>query len=331
MTKELVAYVASVGDTKYTSLAAAIRATENVTEATVIELYGDDTVTAATTVTLNPNVQIKVTQDAVVSGPLTIDGANKAHTEAFPLLVDGCKLTLQNGVTLQNIVNEYEQIYCGMIRVQSSGELIFDGVTVANCVGTYGLIGGQSNTKSFTIRNSTFTGNKSTLSGGTIYAYGSPVVLENSTFTGNSSGKNGGVFHSGGNSSTLTATNCTFTNNTAAGGGGAISGYAGKTFTFDGCTFSGNKAGGVSDDFWYRGGTLYLKGEVAMETIRMEAGKVLALNDAASFTGTITLIGDGAVSGSTVLMGTKVADYYSYFAPSDAALTINASGKIVAK
>lgn len=251
MAEEMLPPVAKVGTKEYTSLAAAIKATENVTSATTIELFADDTITEATTVTLNPNVQIKVTSDAVVSGPLTIEGNNKAHTAALPFLIDACKLTLKNGVTLQNIKNEYAQNYCGMIRVQNSGELEFDGVTVTGCTGTFGLIGGQSNTKSFTLKNSTFKNNTgATGSGSVLFNYGGPIVLENCVFEGNKSAVNGGVVHLGNASGTLTAKNCTFKDNSATGSGGAISGNAFKTLTMEDCTFTGNSSGSVGGAIW---------------------------------------------------------------------------------
>ena len=327
---EAVNYVAKVGGDQYTSLAAAIKATENVTSATTIELFADDTITAATTVKLNPNVQIKVTADAVVDGPLTIDGENKDHAGALPFLVDGCSLTLKNGVKIQNVVSSFEQNYCGILRVQSSGALVLDGVTFSGCTGRVGIIGGQSNC-SFNFKNSVFKNNSSSSgSASVLFLYGSPATIEGCTFTGNTCAKNGGAIHSGSGNSTLTLKNCTFTGNSAAGNGGAISGAYGKTFTLDGCTFSNNKANGVSEDIYYAAGSLIIKGATSIETIKVSSGKTIVLNDAATFAKTITITGTAAVVGKTVLTGSKVADYAQYFTVSDT-LTVGTDGVVKAK
>ena len=113
--------------------------------------------------------------------------------------------------------------------------------------------------------------------------------------------------------------------------GGAISGYAVKEITLDGCTFSGNTDKDGSCDVWYRGGTLSLKGATSLKTVKLEAGKAIALNDSASFAGTVTLTGAGAVSGAEVLTGSMVADYHGFFAPADSTLKVDSTGTIVAK
>ncbi len=380
-------YIVTVGDARYETLTAAIEATKNATSATVIELYGNETVAEATTVTLNPNVQIKVTADSVISGPLTIDGAGEAHTAAVPIVVDGCELKLQNGATLKNIVSTFKETddYHGILRIQNGGTLTLDGATVTGCKAPYGVLGGR-NYPIINLNNATLSNNESTGSGGAIFAYGTTVNATNTVFDGNKSGGRSGAIHIGSSSSKLTMTGCTFKNNTATNAGGAICFYSkatGNTFTnctfanntagdkggaicfsaaakdnvftnctftnnvagkqggavciyaaaevsFDGVTMSGNKANSTTaNGISYIAGSLSLAGAIDIDYIAMNSGLTITLDAPATFARTVTVSGPAA--NVATFTGSKVADYYTYFAHKTSTLTFDASGKCVSK
>ncbi len=360
MRNTLPNYIVAVGDARYETLTAAIEATKNATAATVIELYGNETVTAATTVTLNPNVQIKVTADSVISGPLTIDGASKTHTAAVPVVVDGAVLTLQNGVTLQNIVSTFTEdgSYHGIIRVENSGTLTLDKASITNCKAPYGMIGGTSGA-TYNIKNSTVSHNVSTVgSGGAVFLSAATFNAENSTFDNNTSAARSGAIHVGNVNSKLNLTNCSFSGNKASTKGGAICVYGatpnvkltGCTFTdnvsvnqggaiciegaaavvIDGVTMSGNKASSTTaNDISYMKGTLELKGAIDMDYIALNSGRTITLDAPATFAGKITVA--GPKSGVVTLVGSKVSEYYSNFTHKTSTLTFDSTGTCVSK
>lgn len=70
---------------------------------------------------------------------------------------------------------------------------------------------------------------------------GTPTVLQNCGFTGNH-GTSGGAVLSSGPTATLSATDTTFSSNTAAGDGGALSVQFGAAAALAGCTLTGNQA-----------------------------------------------------------------------------------------
>lgn len=359
MRDSLPAYIATVGDKRYETLTAALEATKNATSATVIELYGNETVTAATTATLGANVQIKVTDDSVISGPLTIDGANKAHTAALPILVDGATLTL-DGVTLQNITSTFTETdnYHGIIRVTGNGTLNFENASLTNCTAPYGMIGGAAGS-TYNIKNSSVSNNTAaTGSGGALFLLGVTLNAENSTFSNNTTAGRGGAIHVGNTSAKLTLTNCTFsgnkatntggaicfyagnksnvltnctfTNNTSAKQGGALCIYGAATVSINGVTMSGNKASSTTlNDISYMKGTLKLQGAIDMDYIALNSGLLITLDAPASFAGKITV--SGPKSGAATFTGSKVSEYYTNFTHKTSTLTFDATGKCVSK
>jgi hypothetical protein len=81
-----------VGVDEYATLDAAVEATKGATEYVSITLVGDITYTTATTLTLNKYVQLLVSGDITVSGPLTIDGGGSASTTSNLVWVSSTSL-----------------------------------------------------------------------------------------------------------------------------------------------------------------------------------------------------------------------------------------------
>ena len=119
-------------------------------------------------------------------------------------------------------------------------------------------IGNQS---TGTITGSTFSGNSAENSGGALRVSNSTVTIDKSVFDGNTAKVAGGAIKTD-NTSDLTITNSSFTNNVVGEGktghGGAV--YVGgtKPVTVDASEFTGNKAG--------HGGAFYIQGQKATFT-----------------------------------------------------------------
>ncbi len=107
-----------------------------------------------------------------------------------------------------------------VMQVVAGASLTLNNLTIAN--GATGGGGGISNSGTFTITNSTFSGNSapSGFGGAINNVSGGTLTITNSTFSGNSatSGFGGGVYNNGG---PLTITNSTFSGNSATSGVGA--------------------------------------------------------------------------------------------------------------
>lgn len=94
---------------------------------------------------------------------------------------------------------------------------------------------------SVTLINCTFTSNTAGNDGGGMYCFNySNPTLENCIFTGNTGPRGTGIYtHTG---CTLTATDCSFTDNTASSSGGGIYSYSCPPAVITDCIFSGNSA-----------------------------------------------------------------------------------------
>ena len=162
------------------------------------------------------------------------------YTVSSDVTLTGVEISLKNTAT---------NGYGGFIK--TDGTVTIEDATVSNQQGAYGgaIFGGIINAK-----DSTFNANKSTSSGGAIYAYG-PVDIDNSEFTSNSSSAQrmnqggGAIFISG--DQVISITNSTFTDNThqnngnSGNGGGAV--YAKGTLMLSGDIFRRNLANGNDD------------------------------------------------------------------------------------
>jgi hypothetical protein len=203
-----------------------------------------------------------------------------------------------------------EQIYWSLhvCRVDVDASVVLDGLTVTggnangtehgqNRGGAIGFYGNDWDHYRITIRNSTFSGNSATLTGGV--ASGGNWTVNNSTFSGNSAGQ-GGVAYKG----NWTAINSTFSGNSAQFGGVAFGG----NWTVINSTFSGNSTtliGGVaSGGNWtvnnstFSGNSAVYYGGVAYE------GNWTAINstfsgNSTNWRGGVALYGNWTVNNST--------------------------------
>ncbi len=116
--------------------------------------------------------------------------------------------------------------------------VILKGMTIANGRSDQG--GGIYTTAQTTADRCTFTGNRSSSSGGAIAVWGGSLTITNSTFSENASEESsaGAIFLGSGS---LTATNCTFSENSSISSGGALYNQNGW-MTLNNVTLSNNTA-----------------------------------------------------------------------------------------
>ena len=127
----------------------------------------------------------------------------------------------------------------------------------------------------FTVRNSTFTGNRTETNGGCFYvatdAQNSTFVFDGSVFKDNYAKNQGGVWRGFPPQSEFLFKDCTFTDNTAENGDGGCFYFPGdgpsSNITIDGGTFTGNKSGSSGGAFRanLNGGTVTVKGNATFK------------------------------------------------------------------
>ncbi len=105
-----------------------------------------------------------------------------------------------------------------LFQVYSAQTLTLDRIVLTRA---YGPAGAIENFGKLVIKNSQFTNNASTTSGGAITSYGE-LNISGSTLSGNSAAQTGGAIFADGGTVTISAS--TFDGNTAAGAGGAVRG-----------------------------------------------------------------------------------------------------------
>ncbi len=114
-----------------------------------------------------------------------------------------------------------------------------------------------------TITNSTITGNSSGGNGGGIYSNNASPIIDKTVFGSNTSAALGGGMFFQGSGTSLTLTNCNFTDNTGNTQGGGLYLNSGLTANITNCTFSDNK---LTDTTTGQGGGIYEN--LATTTIR---------------------------------------------------------------
>jgi predicted outer membrane repeat protein len=138
----------------------------------------------------------------------------------------------------------------GAIDQEGTGNVTVSGSTFTqNSAGdTGGAINGNGGLATISVTSSKFTYNTATNQGGAIAGNGESLIIKDSTFDHNTSVTNdGGAI----DDAIVTATNSSFTNNTAKSDGGAINSED-NDILLTACTFSGNTAtngegGGFTD------------------------------------------------------------------------------------
>ena len=206
----------------------------------------------------------------------------------------------------------------GVFVVNSGVTASISNLKIENAEGNSG--GGIDNLGTLTLSNDTITGNTSATSGGGVFNTGT-LTVSDSTFANNTAAYGGGL----GNSGLATVTGSTFTGNSASStGGGGILNYNG-TLTLSNSTLANNTAatgGGINNytgsvtlsddtiadntDFAYGGGGVYNGPGNTMTMLNtIVAGN--HLNGAASdINGTIAVADDdliGTSSGMTITSG----------------------------
>jgi hypothetical protein len=183
-----------------------------------------------------------------------IAAAHPGDTINFTPSLDGQTITLTSGqlvinknLTIQgpgagqlaisgNNTSRVFEVY--QTNVMLSGLTITQGYASDYGGGVYNVSG-----SALTISGCTLSNNRA-FDGGGVYNYASTLQIVNSTLSGNKANDpsglgEGGAIYSVGFTHTVSATGCTFSNNSATGTGGAV--WIVSTFmTISGCSFSGN-------------------------------------------------------------------------------------------
>jgi len=145
-------------------------------------------------------------------------------------------------ITIANTVNSITLIQ-GQITINKSLTITSNAASNTEISATLGRIFNVT-AGTLTITNVDFS-NGSAADGGAIQIENASVTLNNSTLDNNianaNNGSGGAIYVKTGG--TLTATNCSFTNNQANRAGGAIEAVAGTTLTLSNVDFLGNNAG----------------------------------------------------------------------------------------
>ena len=226
-----------------------------------------------------------------------------------------------NGNKLSRSLNDYSINGC-VIELGHDGALTLkssvEGGSIEGGWATFGggikvLTGGW-----LSVNNVTFTNNIASESGGAIFAQsGTNVTLDHTTFTSNSANDHAGAIW---NNGTLSATDCTFSNNTASDvgaiynsvsnddagyasltgcsftdnkgttGAGALANALGNTVMFiDDCTISDNIASGHGGGIW-NGGTLTVTNSAFTNNVANDVGGIYnAVSTDGTTAGTATL------------------------------------------
>ncbi len=248
--KPSVINIAAVGGRQYASLVDAVAAATELAATTTdvtIDVFGDETFTEAATIKLPANVQLSFSDSVTLEGPLTIDGQNLSRTSKNsrnPLVVvasdsaaNGKTLTLK-GVTVCNfhipVSTGSSGNYCAALRTNAYNTIVLDGATL--------------------------TGNKGEIGGVYITSNGSLIVKNNSVISNNESlaGFNQGVVFLNGTSSSLTASDSTFSGNVSATRG--VIAALGKKSSITNCTFENNSGSALSVIHMRNSGTLPVTG-----------------------------------------------------------------------
>jgi len=130
-----------------------------------------------------------------------------------------------------------------IFSVSANPTVTIAGLTIANGTDEVDDLGGGaiSSAGTLSVINCAFTGNGTAGGAGAILNAGK-LLVTNSTFSLNSTNLDGGAISNVGG--TLSATNCTFSNNTADTGGGGIETESGGGITITNCTFNSNASAG---------------------------------------------------------------------------------------
>ena len=218
-----VTEVAAFGGVNYTSLEAAVAAAEAAGGTQEITLLADITYKRPTTLKLNGNVGlvVKETNDISISGPITFDGQNMDGGKLLFRVQGEAKLTL-DGVTVQNYKYANASSGFGSVgRIEENAALVMENCTVANCSGARRGALYITGTSTVEIDGCSFENNTAVEQyGGALSIYStSGVSVKNSTFTGNRSLESDPEYGFGGairlRSGALTLEGCSFSGNSA--------------------------------------------------------------------------------------------------------------------
>ena len=292
--------VAKIGDVKYESFADAMadaNAADDAAATVVINLLKDVAYTEATDLSVDKNVQISISTDVTISGPVTFNGQGITRdTYLFSVEKSGV-LTLKDGAAVKDVISTAGSN--GAIRVV--GTLNLDNVTVSGCKAPRGAVYAAAGGK-ITVKNSSFANNTATTSGGAIFVYAgdttvSSAAIENSTFTDNTAESRGGAIYMTGAAADVVIRDSSFTGSTIDSG---------------------------ANDVSVNNGKLSLAGTVSMDVIELTAGMKVTLDEALTVAKTIKI--DSTALGKEVLGGSRVAECYTSFEPVAGGCTIDENG-----
>ncbi|MBX7104673.1 MAG: right-handed parallel beta-helix repeat-containing protein [Gemmataceae bacterium] len=208
--------------------------------------------TAAQTITLTGDQEIRITDGVVVNGPgadkvtVAAGGANRVFNVdnivpgVIPVTLTGMKI--QGGSPTVGIGGN---IY------NADESLTLDGVWVDSGSASGGGGLGMNAAGSLTIRNSTFSNNSTTTgNGAAVYITGATTItVSNSTFSGNNATGLGGALYGTATTANVTLNNSTIVYNSAAGTNGGGIYISGGTISIESTIVSDNSNSATPDIF----------------------------------------------------------------------------------
>ena len=259
------------------------RSAENCIITALMDEYGFRRATLTGTIpgnvfTINPGITVSISNLTLKNGSAVQGGAIYNNGN---LSIANCTLT-GNSVYQSDIYATYQYTY--LYTFYRGGAIYNTGIlSIADCTFTDNCAsssGGAiyNNGTLVSVSNCTFTNNTAVRGdGGAICNFGTITSVSGCSFTNNTAGDggaicNGPVTNGFGIYSTLNATNCTFTGNTAATGwGGAILNGDAATLNLSKCSFTHNTAA--------TGGSIYSWGPLTVnECTFMELSRKLKNN-----------------------------------------------------
>lgn len=241
------------------------------------------------------------------------------------LIIDGSALSARITLSGDKTGNGRTSDDCRVLQI-TSGIVVINALIIADGFGDFG--GGiriKGSGTYFTVRNSTFTGNSASSSGGAIDFTGSPgdpnpaLIIADSTFTGNSAATLGGAINTLGH---LFIENTTLAGNSSASGG-AIHMQDGPA-TIESSTLSGNTSSTEGGALYVKAGTFISRNSTYSGNIAGTTGGAIGARD-----GTLTFqnctisantaVGPGGGTGKTaaalVFTNTIVAGNFASHSP----------------
>ena len=229
--------------------------------------------------------------DAIADGATNIQLAENIQLSKY-LDIDGVTVTIDlNGHKLSRNLSDYDRAGHVIWAHNGSNLTLTSGVAGGSIEGGMAYNGGAihiPNGNTVSAENIIFRNNSALEHAGAIWNNGT-FTATNCTFTDNTASDVGAIYNSvtEDGEGTATLTGCTFTGNAGTAGAGALANAMGNTvMTINGGTIKNNTAGSNGGGIW-NGGTLNMKGAITVQdntngsgvvsNVYLKSGKVITV------------------------------------------------------